>query len=895
MAGTAMEFTSSNGATMHSRTMTENDPRDRWSRRLLRPAAFALAFPLALGLGSIGAVGTESSAQAQGQAQPAGAAAEADADAASQSPARAAERLGRAPVGVLTEDGVFLSWRLLGDESMDAEFHVFRDGEQLTEDPITNSTNFSDPGGTAESVYRIAVVTEGQLVWAGEEFTPWQDQWTDVALNKPAGGTAPDGVEYEYVANDVMVGDLDGDGELELILKWDPSNAQDNSRAGHTGTVYLDAYELDGTQLWRIDLGVNIRAGAHYSQPQVFDFDSDGTAEVIVKTADGTVDAQGTVIGDPEADHRNDGGYVLDGPEFLTVFEGATGHAVDTIDYVPPRGNVADWGDDYGNRVDRFLSATAYLDGEHPSAVFARGYYTRAVLWAVDFDGEQLSERWVFDSDDEGHEGYFGQGNHNLSVADVDADGRDEIVYGSATIDDDGTGLYTTGLGHGDAMHVGDFDPSWDGLEVFSVHESMNDSGNRGSTFRDAATGEILWSVPAERDTGRGAMADIDPRYEGAEGWNIGEDAAWDSPRGALRSASGEEIGADIPAANFVAKWDGDLLSEIVDHEFDEDAGEGIPVVYTWNYENGEQVPIFSPEGVRTNNHTKGNPALQADLLGDWREELIFRTADSSALRVFTTTDPTEHRLRTLLSDSQYRLAIAWQHVAYNQPPHTSYFLGEGMATPPAPHLAYTRPAPAEEPVDDGVSEAPARGVLSTDAGWSHGLRDGNHTVTMNLWWGQNAQSIRLFENGELIAEEDLVDATPNAQEFSLALDGRTNGSYEYTCELVNSAGTTPCAPVTVEVTDAEPGMPVLSHDNWAGSGTFTLTTNLWWGTNATSYRLYEDGELVDEQSLSAQTPNAQRATTTVEGREPGTYSYVAELVNDAGHTRSQALTVTVR
>ena len=852
------------------------------SRLLRRPAALLLALPLAIGTAGVGIVETAAPAAAE-------------APTGDDAPARAAERLDRAPVGVDTEDGIFLSWRLLGDESMDTEFHIFRDGRQITADPITDSTNHLDAEGTAESTYRIAVVKDGQMVWAGDEFTPWQDQWTDVPLDKPAGGTTPDGVEYDYHANDVMVADLDGDGELELILKWDPSNSKDNSQPGHTGNVYLDAYELDGTQLWRIDLGVNIRAGAHYSQPQVFDFDSDGKAEVMVKTADATVDADGTVIGDPEADFRNDEGYVLDGPEYLTVFDGATGQEVDTIDYVPERGDVAEWGDDYGNRVDRFLSATAYLDGRQPSAIFARGYYTRSVLWAVDFDGEQLSERWVFDSDDEGDGGYAGQGNHQLSVADVDGDGRDEIVYGSATIDDDGTGLYTTGLGHGDALHVGDFDPSRDGLEVFSVHESMEDSDNRGSTFRDAATGEVLWSVPAQQDTGRGAIADIDPRHEGAEAWNVGQEAEWDSPVGSLRSASGEEIGTEIPAANFVAKWDGDLLSEIVDHDFDEDAGEGTPVISKWDHESFEEVPIFEPEGVRTNNHTKGTPALQADLLGDWREELIYRTADSSALRIFTTTDPTEHRLRTLLSDSQYRLAVAWQHVAYNQPPHTSYFLGEGMDTPPAPNLAYTRPAPADEPVGDGIAEAPARGVLSTDAGWSHGLRDGHHTVTMNLWWGQNAQSIRLFENGELIAEEELTDATPAAQEFSLELTGRANGSYEYTCELVNPAGSTECEPVTVEVTDAEPGTPVLSHDNRTGEATFTLTTDLWWGTNATTYRLYEDERLIDEQTLAARTPDAQQATTTIEDRAPGTYSYVAELANDTGQTRSQALTVKVR
>ena len=858
-------------------------PQRRTGRGLLRPAALALALPLALGVTGVTLIEQAPSAFAETAGEP-----------AQDAPARAAERLDRAPVGVLTEEGVFLGWRLLGDEEMDTEFHVFRDGEQITDTAITDSTNFLDPDGDAESTYRIAVEKDGQLVWAGEEFTPWQDQWTDIPLNKPEGGTTPDGVEYEYRANDVMVGDLDGDGELELILKWDPTNSKDNSQSGHTGNVLLDAYELDGTQLWRIDLGVNIRAGAHYSQPQVYDYDSDGTAEIIVKTADGTTDGEGTVIGDPDADFRDDAGTVLDGPEYLTVFEGATGRALDTIDYVPPRGDITDWGDDYGNRVDRFLSATAYLDGEHPTAVFARGYYTRSVLWAVDFDGEELTERWVFDSDEPGNEGYAGQGNHNLSVADVDGDGRDEIVYGSATIDDDGTGLYTTGLGHGDALHVGDFDPSRPGLEVFDVHESMSDSGNLGSTFRDATTGEILWSVPAQKDTGRGAMADIDPRHPGAEGWNVGQEAEWDSPVGSLRSASGELISTDIPAANFVAHWDGDLLSEIVDHDFDEDAAEGTPVIHKWDYENAVEVPIFEPEGVRTNNGTKGTPALQADLLGDWREELIYRTADSTALRLFTTTDLTEHRLRTLLSDSQYRLAVAWQNVAYNQPPHTSYFLGEGMEAPPAPRLAYTRPAPEDEPVEDGVADAPAQGVLSTDSGWSHGLHDGHHTVTMNLWWGQNAQSIRLFENGELIAEEDLTDATPQAQEFSVGVDGRADGTYEYTCELVNSAGTTECEPVTVEVTDAAPGTPELRSSGPDAQGALTLTADLWWGTNATTYRLFEDGELIDEQPLTASTPEAQQARTMLEGRAPGTYSYVAELGNDAGETRSQPLEVTV-
>lgn len=672
--------------------------RAGWARGLRRPAALLLALPLVLGGVGIGLVETAAPAAAE--------------TAATKTLERDAERLDRGAVAAVTEDGVFLSWRLLGGESMDTRFVVFRDGERITAEPITDSTNFQDPEGTAESVYRIATLggnvsgtpnpgsTSGKnLVWASEEFTPWAKQFLDVPLQKPADFVAVDGTTQSYRANDTLTADLDGDGQLELVVKWDPTNSQDNSRPGHTGNVYLDAYELDGTQLWRVDLGVNIRAGAHYSQPQLYDFDSDGKAELMVKTADGTVDGEGTVIGDAGADYRNEEGYILEGPESLTVFDGVSGAAIDTIDYGVPRGTVTDWGDGYGNRVDRFLSATAYLDGEHPSAVFARGYYTRATLWAVDFDGEQLRERWLFDSDEPGNEGYAGQGNHGLSVADVDGDQKDEIVYGSATIDDDGTGLYTTGLGHGDAQHVSDFDPSRPGLEVFSVHEDMGATGNVGATFRDAATGEVLWSVPANKDTGRGAMADIDPRYEGAEGWNVGYDAEWDSAVGSLRSAQGELISTEIPAANFVALWDGDLLSEIVDHDFDDGPRTGVPTISTWDYENEQQVEIFRLDGTLSNNDTKGNPALQADLLGDWREELVFRTEDSTALRLFTTTDVTEHRLRTLMSDPQYRLSIAWQNVAYNQPPHTSYFLGEGMEEPAAPSLRYTTPAPKVEPV----------------------------------------------------------------------------------------------------------------------------------------------------------------------------------------------------
>jgi len=602
---------------------------------------------------------------------------------------RQVENLDRAPVAVLTGQGVSLGWRMLGLDKDSVGFQVIRDGAIITDEPIRDTTTYLDPDGKADSKYVIKTVGNGNgQDKLSAEFTPLAQNYLPIKLDKPADGVSKDGKPYTYSANDSSVADLDGDGAYEIIQLWNPSNAQDNSKPGYTGNVYVDAYKMDGTRLWRIDLGRNIRAGAHYTQMLAYDFDGDGKAEVAFKTADGTTDNAGTVIGDPAADYRNSAGYVLSGPEFLTVFNGAAGTIMDTVPYDPPRGSVAAWGDNYGNRVDRFLAGVAYLDGEHPSMMFSRGYYTRTVLVTYDLVNGKLVKRWKFDSDVAGAE-YKGQGNHNLSVADVDQDGKDEFVFGSMTIDDDGSPLYNTKLGHGDAIHTGDLDPSRPGLETFAVHESMSASGNRGATFRDAATGEVLWSIPAVKDTGRGATGDIDPRFPGSESWAVGGDAAWNSPVGFLMSAKGERISDKIPAANFMAWWDGDLLREIVDHDFDANAGMGVPTISKWNWETETSERLLTAAGARTNNHTKGNPSLQADLLGDWREELVYPSEDSSELRIYTTTSLTEVRLRTLMHDPMYRTGVARETVGYNQPPHPSFFIGEGMQAPAAPAVFY--------------------------------------------------------------------------------------------------------------------------------------------------------------------------------------------------------------
>jgi fibronectin type 3 domain-containing protein len=709
---------------------------------------------------------------------------------------RQAEHLDRAPVAVRSDDGVHVGWRHLGTDPDGIAFHVYRDGVRITDEPVTGATNLLDEGGDAGSTYRVTVVTDDTEADATEDFGVWAEGHLDIPLDKPADGVV-NGQPYSYRANDVSVGDLDGDGTYEVVLKWDPTNSQDNSRSGYTGNVLVDAYELDGTRLWRVDLGRNIRAGAHYTQPMVYDLDGDGRAEVVMKTADGTTDGAGTVIGDAEADHRNSGGYVLAGPEYLTLFDGETGAALDTVDYVPPRGNVGAWGDGYGNRVDRFLAGVAYLDGERPSVVFSRGYYTRTVVAAWDVVDDALVERWVFDSDEAGEQ-YEGQGNHQFSVADADGDGKDEIVFGAMTIDDDGTVLNSSGLGHGDAMHVSDLVPDREGLEVFQVFECMSCSGNRAAAMRDLATGEVIWEIPGNRDTGRGAAADIDPRFDGAEAWAIGGDYAWNSQVGHLMAADGTRIGEQIPAANFVTWWDGDLLREITDHDFDATNREGVPTVSKWDYEAGEQVELMTLTDLRTNNDTKGNPALQADLFGDWREELVYRTADSTALRVLTTTDVTGHRLRTLMHDPVYRLGVAGQNVAYNQPPHTSYFLGEGMERPPAPSITTVG-----GPDVAGPPSAPGNVRLNDDNARGTGVHDGDYTVTATMNAGQNATVFRLYENGVVIHSELLTDDTPEPQVVEVAITGRANGDYRYVAELVNATGTTTSPERKVKVKDA--------------------------------------------------------------------------------------------
>ena len=630
---------------------------------------------------------------------------------------RQAEKLDRGLIALHQgEDiGVFLSWRLLGTEPLDLGFNVYRQiGSatplKLNNQPLTEGTNFIDRNTKLEdgTAYFVRAVQAGQEAETSKPFnlnaSSAPRDYLSIPLQTPKG----------YIAGDASPADLDGDGEYEIIIHM-TGRGRDNSQSGFTDEPILHAYKLNGTLLWAINLGKNIREGAHYTQFMVYDLDGDGKAELVCKTADGTIDGVGKVIGDANADHRQQPlpspaenaktvqaddrpkstgpkstgrqrqpdprgryGYILKGPEYLTVFNGLNGAAMSTVAYEPqrhpdthsptPEQMNAVWGDSYGNRIDRFLACVAYLDGKRPSVVMCRGYYTRTVLAAWDWRDGKLTQRWVFDSDKVAVDGdkspWRGQGDHSLIVGDVDADGKDEIVYGAMVVDDDGIGLYSTRLGHGDAQHMSDLDPSRPGMEIWSIHEHPP-AERAGVELRNARTGEIYFAAAHGVDVGRGMAADIDPRYPGYEMWGGTRN---------LFNTKGEDIGPRPSSQNMAIWWDGDLLRELLD---------GVSIS-KWDYEAGRQVTLFDGRalGLASNNGSKSNPCLSADILGDWREELVARTSDSSELRIYSTTIPTQFRMPTLMHDSQYRLSITWQNVAYNQPPHPSFFLGYGMSKP---------------------------------------------------------------------------------------------------------------------------------------------------------------------------------------------------------------------
>ena len=643
------------------------------------------------------------------------------------------EKLDRGVVAVPQDDGtVAVTWRTLRSDRKGEPFDIYRNGVKLNSGPLTTGGTYFVDSNPVQGDATYKVVGGG----VDGEFTCKAGApkgYLPVRIEKPEDGYTPDGRKYTYSANDASVADVDGDGQYEIVLKWDPSNAHDNAHDGFTGPTIFDCYRMDGTRLWRINMGPNIRSGAHYVQFIFYDLDGDGKAEFIVKTGDGTIDGRGNLIGQAGVDYREgaeeamrhfeenkakaeqeaaewearrreweqqrlngdngqrrqgrpDGqnrrrrgpqmpgsrypneGRIIKGPEYITVFNGQTGEAMDTKPYIPERGNLRDWGDTNANRSDRYLAAVGYLDGEHASAIFCRGYYTRSVIVAWDWDGKSLKERWTFDTNQPEWAAYAGQGNHNLRVADVDGDGCDEITYGSMCVDNDGRGLYNTGFGHGDALHLTVFDPTTDKLHVWDCHENRRD----GSDFREAATGKVVFQLPSPIDVGRCMAADIDPTNPGLEMWSsdskgirnikgeIVKPVEPDEPN--LSQRRGRNVGM---STNFGIWWDGDLLREMLDHE----------QVLKYNWKNGVSETIMRFDG-RFNNGTKSNPCLSADILGDWREEVLIRNEESTELRLYISPISSEFRINCLMEDITYRLSVAAENVAYNQPPETGFYLG---------------------------------------------------------------------------------------------------------------------------------------------------------------------------------------------------------------------------
>lgn len=606
---------------------------------------------------------------------------------------RPMENLDRGAVAVRMDGYTYISWRWLGTESADTKFNIYIQGTSVTpfikinSEPI-NGTNYVDIDAEYHDVYKIVPVVNGvEQEDKAEIAQKWQNNYIDIPIQRPDENTV-NGEKYTYTPSDASVGDLDGDGEYEIVLKWDPSNAKDAAQAGFTGECIIDAYKMDGTRLWRVNMGPNIRAGQHDTQFMVYDYDGDGKAEMACRTADGTIAGDGTVIGDASKNYAvlNDGKN-LQGPLYLTVFKGEDGSIIDTVDYDPQtqgktksgyKWDVITWGDDpngeWGNRSERYLAAVAYLDGTRPSMIFCRGYYTgpggdiggRTVIAAYDLIDGKIVQKWRFDTLDYNNQ-YIGQGNHSMSAADVDYDGCDELIYGSLAVDHDGKPMYSTGLGHGDAQHVSDLDPSRPGLEVYSCHEDTG--SDYGYEMRDARTGEILYGEKTGNDNGRGTSGDIDPRYEGAEGW---------SAAGVLTAADGTVISTKYTMpANFLCWWDGDLGREVQDNIY----------ISKWNGKKNKAETIFTASGCTAVNGTKANPSLTADLFGDWREEIMYPLKDGSALRIYTTTTPTSYKLPCLMHDIQYRMHIAYQNDCYNQPPHLSYYLGYDTETVPVPQI----------------------------------------------------------------------------------------------------------------------------------------------------------------------------------------------------------------
>ena len=632
------------------------------------------------------------------------------------------EKLNLAPVAVKTSQGILVSWRYLEADGY-VQFSVYRNGT-LLKSGINNVTNYLDAEGKPGDIYKVESSKGSEATC-----TAWDNMFTKISIPRPEARQtlAPDDLgKYStgnYRPDDISVGDVDGDGDYELIVKWSPDNQRDYNEEGHASATYIDCYEMEGTQKWRIDVGNGVRSGNHTTPFLVYDFDNDGKAEVIFKTAPDSKDGLDNYVTQagnstiqaiaPTTVQVNSNGRVTAGEEFVTIFNGETGAAMQTIFYSPSR-SMADfptsdtsysssWGDDSHIYGECYNAAVAYLDGldNPPSAILQRGYMTACYLWAVDWDGTNLKTRWLHKGttmtawcvvDAAGTElanqdtnpvtsmgkSSYGQGVHGISIGDVNQDDKDDICIGSATISSDGKLLCATGFGSGDILHLADLCPDRPGLEVMMPHGEKSSFGAYGWDVHDATTGEVLHSATSSGENGLGLACDFIPANRGAEFWSSADNM--------IRSClDGSELSSFKPNTNYRIYWTGDPFDQTFDGGYDATNGCS-PRIRLWDTATKAIITFqeFADyDKPQTCNATKATPCLQADLLGDWREEIIMINYETDwsvptcDLLIFSTPEPTEYMVPCLMEDHMYRMAVACQNSSYNHPPHLGFYLSD--------------------------------------------------------------------------------------------------------------------------------------------------------------------------------------------------------------------------
>ena len=615
---------------------------------------------------------------------------------------RFTDKLDRGLVAVKTTKGVYCSWRIQADEYYDVKYNLYRDGTRVNAEPLDVS-NFTDTSGSESSQYTVKAVLNGVEQQASKAATVFKSNYKEIKIKHDAS------LKATYEPNDACCADVDGDGEVEILMKF--TNLEESAQRYPKNGPTIDGVETkeysmlaclkqDGTVLWWVNCGPNMGDFQNNEQNIVgYDWDMDGKAEVVMRLEEGsivhmadgttyTIGANGkngsswTNYREPKASGSVEW-FTHYGKEFLWYCEGATGKPYQCIEFPLKRledGETdlkAAWGDGYGHRSSKYFFGAPYLDGKHPSIFLGRGIYTRHKFIAYDVDPKthDLKVRWKWTNNQPGSP-WFGQGYHNYIIADVDWDGRDEIVWGSMVIDDNGMGLSTTGLGHGDAQHIGDFNPYIHGQEMFACNED-----NPSNNYRDATTSKIYYRKTDTNDDGRCLAGNFYNDFPGAVGHS-----AHDTP---ISTVTNDHVSTNTNGLgmNFRIYWDGDLLEECFNNT--EVTKPGVGTIATFL-------------GAYSNNGTKATPCYQGDIFGDWREEVIERTADNN-IRIYTTNEPTKWRNYSLWYDHQYRNGMVWQPCGYNQPPHVSYFLGEleGITIAPPPLTTTGR-----EEVGSSISKA---------------------------------------------------------------------------------------------------------------------------------------------------------------------------------------------